>query len=70
MSTVAPSIFYGDPQFVVEQAELDDLGCGLCTKHGFILTKAICLEPKNEKQKGVPHIGHRCRWFDEGGCDV
>lgn len=70
MSAVAPAIFYGDPMKVVEQAELDDIGCGLCTKLGFMWHKAMCLEPKNEKQKGVPHIGHRCRWFDERGCDV
>ncbi len=61
----APAIFYGDPLNVLEQAELNDIGCKLCTKAGFTWYKVLCLEPKNDKQKGVPYIGHKCRWFDE-----
>lgn len=63
--TVAPAIFYGDPQRVVEEAELNEIGCRLCTKAGFTWHKVLCLEPRNEKQKGVPYVGHKCKWFEE-----
>jgi hypothetical protein len=65
VSTVYPAIFYGDPQRVVEQAELDAIGCEICTKAAFTWHRVLCLEPKNEMQKGVPYVGHRCKWFEE-----
>ena len=66
-SKALPSFMYGDPANVVERMELDELGCSLCTKGNVTFIRVVCGEPRNEKQKGVPYIGHRCRWFDEKG---
>lgn len=56
---------YGDPFEVIAREELNELGCSLCTKHGFTWQRVICNEPRNGKQKGVPYLGHRCKWFEE-----
>ena len=66
-STALPASRYRDPADVVEFDQMDALGCRLCTKYGEVLTKSICQEEKNEFQKGVPTIGHKCRWFVERG---
>lgn len=58
---------YGDPAEVAERNELNRMGCSLCVAAEEILTRTLCKDPRNDKQKGVPHIGHRCRWFKEKG---
>lgn len=68
-SRALPSFMYGDPANVVERMELDDLGCKLCTKGFSTFSRMVCREVRNEKQKGVPTIGHRCRWFNEKGAE-
>jgi len=60
-----PSYMYGDPARVAEENELRELGCRLCVKRTVTLQRAICSEPRNPRQVGFPHLGHRCRWFDE-----
>lgn len=64
-SHVLPAHRYGDPADVAEQDELDDLGCKVCAAHGFTWRRVICRDARNEKQKGVPYVGHRCKWFEE-----
>jgi hypothetical protein len=64
-SNALPSFRYRDPADVVEFDQMDTLGCRLCTKHSIVLTKSTCSEEKNAIQKGVPIIGHKCRWFVE-----
>lgn len=64
-SKALPSYRYGDPANVVEFDEMDAMGCRLCTKHEVNLTRSICTEVRNASQKGVPNIGHRCKWFVE-----
>lgn len=56
---------YGDPAKVAEERELAELGCRLCTKSAITWGRVLCNEPRNDRQRGVPHAGHRCRWFDE-----
>lgn len=65
ISRAFPMHFYGDPALVVERAELDDLGCRICDQHGHVLDRVVCHAEKNVKQRGVPYIGHRCKWFGE-----
>ena len=64
-SRALPRQLYGDPAVVVEQHEWHELGCRLCTKAAFTWQRVLCQEPRNERQQGVPHLGHKCRWFDE-----
>lgn len=66
-SKALPSYRYGDPANVVQFDEMDALGCRLCTKHAVLLAESFCTEEGNGKQKGVPNIGHRCKWFVEKG---
>lgn len=62
-SKVLPSHLYGDPAVVIERAEMRALGCRGC-QQGFIAHgRVVCTEPRNERQKGVPHAGDRCRYF-------
>ena len=63
-SHALPMHFYRDPAAVVERNELDALGCSCCTKSHSLLGRVFCTEPKNERQKGVPRIGHHCKWFE------
>lgn len=64
-SSALPSFRYRDPADVVEFDQMDALGCRTCVKHEIVLCKSICKEEKNAFQKGVPIIGHRCRWYVE-----
>jgi hypothetical protein len=65
VSKALPAFRYGNPADVVEFDQMDALGCRGCTKHSEVLMKSICSEEKNVSQKGVPIIGHKCRWFVE-----
>lgn len=65
VSRALPSYMYRDPAKVAEENELRELGCRVCTKRGFTLSRAVCVEARNPRQKGFPEIGRRCRWFDE-----
>lgn len=58
---------YGDPAIIAERNEYDRMGCALCATSEKILTRTLCKDPRNTKQKGVPRIGHRCKWFREKG---
>lgn len=64
-STALPIRFYGNPADVVERNQLDQLGCRVCESAAIVMSKVFCAEPKNENQKGVPRIGHRCKYFNE-----
>ncbi len=63
-SRALPSHRYGDPADVAERAELEALGCKACVRHS-IAWRVICRDARNEAQKGVPYVGHRCKWFEE-----
>lgn len=56
---------YRDPAEVVERLELDALGCEACRFAAFTFIRPVCTEPRNKGQKGVPSVGHRCKWFVE-----
>lgn len=64
-SYALPAKYYRDPAETLEVRQLDRLGCKLCTKHDRVLGRSICTEERNSTQAGVPHVGHRCKWFDE-----
>jgi hypothetical protein len=64
-SNALPAYRYGDPADVVEYDQMDEMGCWACSKKEIVLGKLICKEEKNANQKGVPNIGHKCRWFIE-----
>lgn len=63
-SHALPVRFYRDPADVVELNQLDALGCVVCTKSHSLLGKTFCTDPRNQNQKGVPHVGHRCKHFE------
>lgn len=65
-SNALPSWMYRDPAEIVERLEMDDLGCKACSMSEMAF-RVVCTDSRNEKQKGVPNIGHRCRWFRERG---
>lgn len=58
-----PSHMYRDPAEVIEQRELRRMGCRACTSHEMVMGRVVCMDVRNDLQKGVPGIGHRCRWF-------
>jgi hypothetical protein len=60
-----PAFMYRDPAEVVERMELDELGCRICSSGESTFLRMVCGDARNEKQKGVPFIGHRCKWFSE-----
>ena len=62
-SRALPMRVYRDPADWVELNQLDNLGCKVCVKSGWVLDRLLCTESKNRKQVGVPWTGHRCRWF-------
>lgn len=64
-SRALPRHMYGDPAMVVERAEIRELGCRLCRAAAVTMMRAFCDEPRNERQKGFPHVGDRCKWFVE-----
>jgi hypothetical protein len=66
-SYALPSSRYGDPADIVEVDQMDALGCRLCASHTFVLNRVMCVDSRNEMQKRVPYIGHRCKWFIEKG---
>lgn len=66
-SNALPAWMYRDPAKVAEQMQMQELGCKACSKAGVTMHGVVCLEPKNYLQKGVPHSGQRCKWFDERG---
>ncbi|MBY0474203.1 MAG: hypothetical protein K2Q13_03965 [Nitrosomonas sp.] len=64
-SNAVPHFFYGDPADVVERLQLNDLGCRACVSHKVVFDRVVCSDVRNERQAGVPRIGHRCRWFSD-----
>lgn len=62
-SNALPIHLYRDPSEVVEVNQLFELGCNACDQSHRILTKTYCTDSRNENQKGVPKIGHRCKYF-------
>ena len=66
-SGAMPAFMYRDPAAVVEELELRELGCGGCLLSGVVLGRMVCGDERNQKQHGVPSIGHRCKWFMERG---
>lgn len=62
-SNAVPHYFYGDPADVVERLELDDLGCRACLSHRVVFDRVVCGDGRNDRQVGVPRVGHRCKWF-------
>lgn len=64
-SRALPFGYYGDPAKLIEVAELDHLGCLACASGLELFDKVGCADPRNPRQKKVPWIGHRCRWFKE-----
>ncbi len=65
-SNALPHYLYGDPADVIERLELDGLGCKACASHKVVFDRLLCGDVRNQKQAGVPRIGHRCPLFDEG----
>lgn len=65
-SSALPMRFYRDPAEVVERAQMVELGCRACNSHTHLLGKIVCTDPRKLDNKGVPGIGHRCKWFSEG----
>ena len=61
------SWMWGDPAAVAERMEQNKLGCSLCGKADENWGKMHCMDVRNHEQKGVPTIGHRCKWFVEKG---
>lgn len=65
MSGALPSWMYRDPAEIVERNEMNELGCKACKKSIVFFGLTRCEDPRNENQKGVPGIGHRCRIYVE-----
>jgi hypothetical protein len=64
-SKALPAHCYGDPAKVAERNELNELGCKACTHATLIWGWTRCDDPRNEIQRGVPYIGHRCKYYNE-----
>jgi hypothetical protein len=64
-SNALPRFYYDDPADVVERLQQDLLGCRLCTSHQVTMGRVVCGDERNSQQRGVPDIGHRCRYFNE-----
>ncbi len=60
-----PAWMWGDPAQVAERKELAELGCSLCASNVVTMMRAGCGDHRNDRQKGWPDIGSRCKWFDE-----
>jgi len=65
VSRALPHQFYGDPADVVERAQLSQLGCRACKSHDVVFDRVVCKDGRNIQQRGVPHVGFRCRWFND-----
>lgn len=63
-SRALPMHMYRDPAEVIEHNQLLDLGCLACTKHTHLFGKVVCSDPKKLNNKGVPHIGSKCKLFE------
>ena len=66
-SRALPAHMYGDPANIVEYDQMDALGCRACKSYQEVLCNGICADVRNEFQKGVPNIGHHCKWFSDRG---
>lgn len=65
-SYALPAYYYSrDPADVVERNQLNELGCRACVRAVTVFGRIQCSDRRNEKQKGVPGIGHRCKLFKE-----
>ena len=64
-SRALPRFYYHDPADVAERLELDRLGCRACLSHSVVFGRAVCGDDRNDRQVGVPRVGHRCRWFKD-----
>lgn len=62
-SKALPAQFYRNPADVLEDMEMRRLGCRACQSQHQVLGRVFCTDERNDRQKGVPHIGDRCRWF-------
>lgn len=45
-SNALPAHFYRDPAIVVEQNQLNELGCRACNSHAIYLGKVVCTDPR------------------------
>lgn len=66
-SRALPVGFYRDPAELLERLQLNMLGCKACSSSELVLGKMLCKDVRNEQQRGVPAVGHRCKWFKERG---
>ncbi len=66
-SNARPHYYYGDPAIVVERLELDALGCRACKSHKIVFSRVVCGDVRNERQTGVPCVGHHCPLFNDRG---
>lgn len=66
-SHALPARMYGNPADIVEYDQMDALGCRACKQYEIVFVRSICSDSRNTVQKGVPNIGHRCKWFIEKG---
>lgn len=64
MSNALPVYMYKDPAQVVERQQLVDLGCRACSKHTHLFGKVVCSDPAKLTNKGVPHLGTKCKLFE------
>lgn len=64
-SRALPAFMYGNPELVAERKQLRSLGCRACVSHRVVLGRVVCGDVRNEtQQKGVPHVGSKCRFFN------
>jgi len=62
-STALPRDAYQDPETYVANKELKELGCRACDSSVPVGSRVGCSEPRKTDQKGIPHIGSRCKFF-------
>ncbi|SFN23203.1 hypothetical protein [Nitrosomonas communis] len=64
-SKVLPDFYYRDPAEVIERVQLNKMGCKACAMHTVVMSRVMCGDARNERQVGVPGVGHKCKWFIE-----
>lgn len=64
-SRALPRFYYDDPAVVCERMEIKKMGCKACLHHRVVFDRVVCGYEGNEKQRGVPWIGLRCRLFND-----
>ncbi len=64
-SRALPRFYYHDPAVVYEKIEAKQMGCKACLHHRVVFDRVMCGHESNEKQRGVPYVGFRCRWFND-----